>query len=126
MKERHVWMHSQPYRPCSLATLRDPCERISSIFRHLKERYPQRSTTQHYCKYLTLNGTPGTPACTTHWLHNAINISTFVALLAEHGGAASLAWRWLRVEAEAPPSSTPTAVAGTRVLVITVRTLRRG
>ena len=84
MKERHVWMHSQPYRPCSLATLRDPCERISSIFRHLKERYPQRSTTQHYCKYLTLNGTPGTPACTTHWLHNATNISTFVELLAEH------------------------------------------
>ena len=73
-----VWMHSMAYRPCSIATLRDPCERIGSRFRHLKERYPPQRASQHWCKYSS------TPACTTHWLHNATNLDSFVQLLGQH------------------------------------------
>ena len=33
--------HPTLYTPCSLATLREPCSRIISIYAHLRERYPK-------------------------------------------------------------------------------------
>ena len=33
--------HPTLYIPCSLATLREPCSRVTSIYAHLRERYPK-------------------------------------------------------------------------------------
>ena len=73
-----VWFHNMAYRDCSIATLRDPCERAVSIFRHLKERYPVSQAEPKYCKF------NATPACPQHWLHNATTVDDFVSLLATH------------------------------------------
>ena len=73
-------MHIQLYTKCSLATLRDPCERLVSIFRHLKERYSPSRSSSRWCKFTS------TPACSTHWLHNASTVVKFVPLLRDNWG----------------------------------------
>ena len=74
-----IHLHKTTYMPCTLATLREPCERVVSIFRHLKERYPKERTNDKYCMFHET-----TPACSKHWLHKADNVSAFVSLLEAH------------------------------------------
>ena len=76
--DNRVHMHSQLYIDCSLATLRDPCERLVSIFRHLKERYSPSRASSHWCRFRS------TPACSTHWIHNASTVVKFVPLLRDN------------------------------------------
>ena len=75
-REYFFHYHSMLYQPCTLATLREPCDRVVSIFDHLSELYHNRAGRQ-MCKY------PFSPACPSHWLHNATSVDRFVTLLAE-------------------------------------------
>jgi hypothetical protein len=64
-KERRVHLHATTYLPCSLVSLREPCDRFRSIFRHLFELYHRRTDPQ-YCNYISQS-----PSCPTHWFHRA-------------------------------------------------------
>jgi hypothetical protein len=72
-----IHFHSEGYLPCSIATLREPCERIVSVYKHMYELYHRR-TVQSYCMYRP------TPVCTTHWFHRATHVDEFVSLLREN------------------------------------------
>lgn len=105
----HVNFHPQSYRPCSLATLRDPCERIVSQFDHLKNSYHwagvhgYNDDPKHCVKPapLSWDSKPAahnasailnesraawlyTPHCRSHWLHRTLTVETFVSQLRSH------------------------------------------
>ena len=57
--------HTQLYSPCSVASLRDPCERLHSIFAHLKNKYPNKSMG-------------------VEWIDNAHSVDEFAVAVRDH------------------------------------------
>lgn len=97
-----IRFHNTLYVPCSVATLREPCERIVSQFEHLKARYsnPSVQGARHGCvpeptpQAWTPTGEPHNnaamnrtrapgygPQCREHWLHRTPNVSVFISQL---------------------------------------------
>ena len=72
-----IHLHATAYVPCSLATLREPCERVVSVFKHLYELYHGR-TMSKYCAHAA----SPSPVCPAHWFHRAAHVDDFVDLLA--------------------------------------------
>ena len=57
--------HTQLYSQCSVASLRDPCERLHSIFAHLKNKYPNKSMG-------------------VEWIDNAHSVDEFAVAVRDH------------------------------------------
>jgi hypothetical protein len=72
-----IHLHGVAYQPCTIASLREPCERAVSIFKHMYELYHGRAKRE-YCTYAA------TPVCTTHWFHRATHVDEFAALLRDN------------------------------------------
>ena len=114
----HTNFHTQEYTPCSVATLRDPCERIVSQFEHLKNAYHASSSHGYHDDPLhcvapaprplegidmsrppppisVANGTRAPwlygPHCRSHWLHRTNKVDAFVQQLQLHWASEILA-----------------------------------
>lgn len=98
--------HAYTYRPCSIVSLRDPCERVVSQFVHIKESYGRGimgenaggdhgpckepelkafagdgNDGEHWNDKHRVNHTLYAPHCTNHWLHRVHTVEQFVEQL---------------------------------------------
>lgn len=100
-KTVNVRFHNHLYTPCSIASLREPCERVVSAFAHLKASYLAYSALKH-CDAppgaSTSNGTSDAtvsshgPRCRDHWLHRTHTVEAFVTALGAHWDSEILAY----------------------------------
>ena len=67
--------HWRFYTPCSIANLREPCERIQSAFRHLHCMYSPFSIWCAKPKYRK--------RCGAHWIHRIRTVDAFAQVLLE-------------------------------------------
>lgn len=75
-----LWDHQAPpinsCKEVGIATLREPCDRIVSIYRHLLEKYTPAPPAAH-CLISRAAG----HTCRRHWVHQAETVDAFVGLL---------------------------------------------
>ena len=74
--------HYRFYEPCSIAQLREPCDRAVSVFRHLKCMYSlwRPSALQHgtmWCKRDIVTR----KRCENHWIHGVASADAFALAL---------------------------------------------
>ena len=66
--------HTKLYRPCSVVSLRDPCERLHSTFAHLINKYPSNNSCH----------SGGVFTCPTHWINHVQSVDDFAYAVRDH------------------------------------------
>ena len=66
--------HTKLYRPCSVVSLRDPCERLHSTFAHLINKYPSNNSCH----------SGGVFTCPTHWINHVQSVDEFAYAVRDH------------------------------------------
>ena len=72
---KHEMVASASYDNPSIVSLREPCDRLISIFRHMRAAYDTGRSP--VCRHAAAK-------CSRHWVHSAENADAFVALLQRH------------------------------------------
>ena len=66
--------HTKLYRPCSVVSLREPCERLHSTFAHLINKYPSNNSCH----------SGGVFTCPTHWINHVQSVDDFAYAVRDH------------------------------------------